>query len=46
MGKDEKEETRNLIINNTTYSLQQQKEILDYCQRDVEMLQQVFLKQV
>ena len=46
MGKDEKDETRDLIINNKNYSPKQQKEILDYCQKDVEMLEQVFFKQV
>ena len=46
MTKEEKDEERNLIINNTTYSSDQRDRILDYCFKDVDLTRRVFLKQV
>ena len=36
MSEEEKKENLNLIINNESYSLDEQKQILNYCQKDVE----------
>jgi len=46
MSEEEKRENLDLIINNTTYTLDEQKRILDYCQKDVETTTEVFKAQV
>jgi DNA polymerase I-like protein with 3'-5' exonuclease and polymerase domains len=45
MSKEEKEQNIDLIINNTSYNLAQQKRILDYCQADVETTVKLFIAQ-
>ncbi|MDA0996534.1 MAG: DNA polymerase [Proteobacteria bacterium] len=44
MTKDEKTNTRDLIINNTEYTVEQRKTILEYCMGDVKITSQVFKK--
>ena len=46
MSKEEKAKNINTIINNKYYTLEQQKQILDYCQKDVEETADLFLCQV
>ena len=46
MSEEEKKENLNLIINNESYSLDEQKQILNYCQKDVEQTAEVFKAQV
>ena len=46
MSKDEKDSNINLIVNNQTYTFEQQRKILKYCQRDVEENAELFIAQV
>ena len=46
MSEEEKRQNLDLIINNTSYTLEEQKKILDYCQKDVEQTTGVFKAQV
>ena len=46
MSEEEKRQNLDLIINNTSYTLTEQKNILSYCQRDVEQTTEVFKAQV
>ena len=46
MTKEYKTECINLIIENTSYTLPEQKKILDYCEDDVRITADVFIKQV
>ena len=46
MSKEEKDKNVNVIIENKNYTLSQQKQILDYCQKDVEETAELFLCQV
>ncbi len=46
MTKEYKTECLELIINNTSYDLDQQKQILNYCAEDVRITADVFIKQV
>ena len=46
MSKDEKDKNIKVITENETYTLDQQKQILDYCQQDVEETADLFLCQV
>lgn len=44
MTKDQKTDTRDLIINNTSYTPEQREIILDYCMEDVKLNSKVFLE--
>ena len=46
MTKEQKDEERNIITENTTYNAEQKERILDYCFKDVDLTRRVFLKQI
>ena len=46
LTKDQKEEERDLIIRNETYTAAQKKRILAYNKKDVDLTAKIFLKQV
>ena len=46
MTKEQKEEERNIVIDNKTYTNKQRNRILEYCLADVELTEKVFLKQI
>ena len=46
MTKEQKDEERDLIIKNKTYTEEQRKRILKYCLDDVELTEKVFRKQI
>jgi len=46
MTKEQKDEERNIVIDNKTYTPGQRKRILKYCLADVETTEKVFLKQL
>ena len=46
MPKEEKDKWLDVIINNESYTQEQETGILDYCQRDVEATVKVFIEQV
>ena len=43
MTKEQKEEERNIVIENKTYSPEQRERILKYCLADVELTEKIFL---
>ena len=46
MTKEQKEEERNIVIENKTYTAAQRERILKYCLDDVELTEKIFLKQI
>jgi len=46
ISEKEKDDNVKLIVENETYTLEQQKQILDYCESDTELLRKIFIKQV
>ena len=46
MTKEQKEEERNIVIENKTYTPEQRERILKYCLADVELTEKIFLKQI
>ena len=46
MTKEQKDEERNIVMDNKTYTDDQRKRILKYCLEDVELTEKVFLKQI
>ena len=46
MTKEHKDEMRDMVIENASYTAEQREKILDYCLEDVELTQKIFIKQV
>jgi len=46
MTKEQKDEERNIVIENKTYTAAQRERILKYCLDDVELTEKIFLKQI
>ena len=46
MTKEQKDEERDIVIRNKTYTQEQRERILNYCLEDVELTEKVFLKQI
>ena len=46
MTKEHKDEMRDMVIENASYTAEQREKILDYCLEDVELTKKIFIKQV